>query len=863
MTPGGPEARFIGPYEVRGRLGAGGMGEVFLAWDERLGRHVAIKRIRADVDPSADRRRRFRREARAAATLSHPAIVQVHDILEDASGDAVVMEYVEGRSLAEWIGGGGLDAAAVVEAARQVAEGLARAHHSGIVHRDLKAANVMLTEDGRAKILDFGLARILAAGDSLSQSGALLGTVSSMSPEQASGGEVDARSDLFALGVLLYEMLAGRSPFRGEHVGETLQNVLTATVPPLSALRPEVPPQLSALVARLLEKDPRNRPRSAAEVGRELAEIASLPALAGLGPPSTAVESVASDVATVSAAGTRPTAAAPGAPTERFVRRAVLPAAALVVAAAMAAGVWLLAGRPTQRDPAPGAAIRVAVIVPEAATGDDPRLDLAVFAARQALLGGLAAAGLEPVDPAEIGGEVGSLDELARRSAAAEAVSVEVVRYGEMGSFALRRLRLPDGEVVAGTAAFQSPIDPEYFQQLAAGLRRRLAELYPEVAPAPRTPATESPATEIPSADFADFLVLQKRSLAGGGLDAAAIDELEAIAERSPGFLEALLLAADQARVAGQLERAGRLVDTARERAPRDPRPLTVGLRVELAAGRPDAAEAMADELERLAPGDLRVLGARARIAEHRGDLRRASGFWSDVVELRPTWRNLHQLTRIELRLGEHQSARSHLVRLLEMAPDNTYVLGQWAAMELLYGGDLEKAEDLFRRLVRIDRRSSHLGNLGQTLYLRGRYEQAAEAYREALDLAPGGTVQRLNLADALLAGGRTDAALALYRELAEELEGTMAERALGAVDGMILALCRARAGEREGAVELVQKTVERFPEDADVTYLAALVYELVGDGVSARVNARRALDAGYHRGWFETPDFVELPSPP
>jgi serine/threonine protein kinase/Flp pilus assembly protein TadD len=264
-------AERIGAYRLESPLGRGGMGEVFLAWDERLERPVAIKRIRQDAFPQGHHRERFRREAQMAARLSHAAVVQIHDLVTEESGDAIVMEYVEGPTLAQRLSLGPLATEEALRLAREIAEGLAAAHKAGLIHRDLKAENVIVTMSGHAKILDFGLARPVSwDGEMISQHGVLIGTCYAMSPEQASGEDLDERSDLFSFGALLYEMLTGRSPFRGKDSLSTLQRVLHEQPPLLSEVRPDLPLRLSSLVERLLAKDRNDRPRDAMQVAHKL-----------------------------------------------------------------------------------------------------------------------------------------------------------------------------------------------------------------------------------------------------------------------------------------------------------------------------------------------------------------------------------------------------------------------------------------------------------------------------------------------------------------------------------------------------------------------------------------------------------------
>ncbi|MES1245487.1 MAG: protein kinase [Acidobacteriota bacterium] len=284
---GGGVPERIGPYRLDALLGSGGMGEVWRAWDERLQRWVALKQIRADVTLRHGRERLWR-EARSAARLNHPSIVHVYDILEGPDGDWIVMELVQGRTIRRLLEEEGLlSPDRSVKLCREIAEGLAEAHSQGILHRDLKASNVIVTASGRAKILDFGLAKEMpreGAAESQDQtitvSGNILGTCYAMSPEQALGRALDERSDLFSLGSLLYEMLTGKAPFRAENAALSLARVVELKPPPVQRLQPAVPPEVCDLVAWLLQKEPGDRPRSASEVleALEAAADASGPA---------------------------------------------------------------------------------------------------------------------------------------------------------------------------------------------------------------------------------------------------------------------------------------------------------------------------------------------------------------------------------------------------------------------------------------------------------------------------------------------------------------------------------------------------------------------------------------------------------
>lgn len=275
----------LGPYEIIASLGAGGMGEVYRARDSRLGRDVAVKVLPQDLASQPDRLGRFEREARAVAALSHPNIVVIHSTEEFEGIRFLTMELVEGRPLDRFVTPAGLPLGQVLDLAIPLADALAAAHERGVVHRDLKPANVMVTSEGRVKVLDFGLAKFATAMPAtdatqaitmetpISTVGHIVGTAPYMAPEQIRGEAVDARSDIFAMGILVFELLTGRRPFGGATTADITSAILRDPPPPLETIRPDLPPDLDRTIARCLEKDPERRIQTAKDVRNELDRV--------------------------------------------------------------------------------------------------------------------------------------------------------------------------------------------------------------------------------------------------------------------------------------------------------------------------------------------------------------------------------------------------------------------------------------------------------------------------------------------------------------------------------------------------------------------------------------------------------------
>jgi Tol biopolymer transport system component len=314
----------LGPYEVLAPIGAGGMGEVYRARDDRLKREVAIKVLPASYSQDAERLRRFEQEAQAAGGLNHPNITAVYDLGSHEGAPYIVTELLEGETLRARLSGGAIPARKAIDYAVQIVKGLAAAHEKGIIHRDLKPENLFLTNDGRLKILDFGLAKLtqpegqgeqqtnLPTAAAATEPGVVMGTLGYMSPEQVKGRPADARSDLFSFGAILYEMLSGARVFHRDSAAETMSAILREEPPDLSATNKSVQPGLERIVRHCLEKSPEERFYSARDVAFDLEALSGLSG-------ATAAPSV----------------------TERPARRRLLPALGVAAVLAAVAGAYL------------------------------------------------------------------------------------------------------------------------------------------------------------------------------------------------------------------------------------------------------------------------------------------------------------------------------------------------------------------------------------------------------------------------------------------------------------------------------------------------------------------------------------------
>jgi len=824
------------------------MGEVFLVYDPRLDRQVAIKRVRAAGDPGSERRARFLREARVAAALAHPAIVQVFDLLSEDGLDHIVMEYVPGGTLRQALAAGPLPLDSGLRVALLLAQGLAYAHERGVIHRDLKTENVLLSPEGQAKIADFGIARLLGEteGDPLTGQGMVLGTWRVMSPEQACGDPVDARTDLFSFGVLLTELFTGRSPFLAETGAATAQRILSHHPPAAHEIVPGLPAELSELIDHLLEKDPMLRPRDSGEVverlrrlvGTETGQATALPA-------------------TVAEPGRPATNRAPAAAPRRRRAAPAVAAGVLILLVALVAVLLLMRGR---AEPP----LSVAVLAPAAreGSGGEDGAFLA-FALRGALQSALTSfEGVFPRGTTEVDAVSGPPAAVARAVAADEVIETSFACQARSCSVEVSRLRGADG-AVTWSGQVQVPLgDPLTAARAVAVL---LHEGYPERRPRPGV--TE---LNVTAADYAEFLAVKRALVERTGASATELlARLDALRQRAPAFVDPHLLEAQLAvnlftsstRDPALLDKALALLDHARALAPGDPEVWQMRAWAEIQAGRLDSAETTLAAFERLAPGDVRVLELKASLFERRGQPERALEISRAVVDRQPSWSHLYQHATLAWRQGEVEAAREALETLLQRFPGNEWGLRLLATVELT-NGDPARAARLFEGLAARSPDPGTRVNLGLAYMLLGDPGRAAAAMEKAVAEAPENYLYLLNLAQARWLEGRRDEAAGLFRRVLALSEADPSGEEWQRLTVRAQAL--AHLGRSREAVATVQDALRMAPRNGQAAFEASLVYALVGDRTAALVNAERARELGFEAlSWFRLPWFEPLRGEP
>lgn len=793
-----------GKFRIVREIGRGGMGVVYEAEDTLLGRTVALKFLPAGLTADPEARDRFIQEARAASGLDHPNICNIHEIGETESGEMfIAMACYKGQSLKDKISAGPMSPGEALSLAAQVAEGLAQAHAHGIVHRDIKPGNIYVTEEGTAKILDFGLAK-LAGEQRLTLPGTTMGTAAYMSPEQARGEDVDARTDVWSLGVVLYEMVTGGVPFPGESDQAVLRAVLHDPPRPVKGLRPGFPAGIEGVIARALAKDRARRTESAAAMAAELREL--------LGLLMARVPSSARRLAF---------------PSRR--RRLWAALAGAVALAALVLTVRLLT-RPslafTSRD-------KLLIADVENLTGDEV-FDLALRTALEADIQ------QSPYATVFDRSQVQETLRLMRRDPSTridEETGLEVCRFAGVRALVLPRI-LSAGEAFELQAILVDPVKRRpvdriritargkeevllrAIDKLTGRVRERLGESLGSIAEADR-PIVEVSTSSWDALNY--FSLGMSKWQEGKYRDAAALIELAL--EKDPEFVDARSsLALLKIQFLNEVE-TGKVL-----------------LRQALAAA----------EAQKLPARDvLKLKAANKQFVE--GDLPGALEQYRMMQELfpdfMPPWNNAGIILRA---LGRPDEAVAMFEKAAEAAPRNSIPLVNLWFTHMNFRRDPKAAEGIGKRYVALSPAMApgHVF-LGYALAAQGRFEEAIREFRSAVEIESGHVYGLPNLAHTLLASGRAAEAVPHYRRVLEltrqgKMTGTLV------MNGLDLAIALKEAGEAEEAVKVAAEAREELlkglkgrPSGAYETAVLALVAVVSGRPDEADFYLQRAVALG------------------
>ncbi|MGH9363810.1 MAG: protein kinase domain-containing protein [Thermoanaerobaculia bacterium] len=842
-----PGAR-LGTYEILGPLGAGGMGEVYRARDRKLGREVALKILSEAFASDPSRVARFEREARMLAALNHPSIAAIYGAEEDGDFRYIVMELVAGETLAEKLVAGALPVPEALDLAMQIAEALSVAHERGVIHRDLKPANIKVTPDGRVKVLDLGLAKALAieitSDPTLSKSptvvldesrpGSVLGSPGFMSPEQARGKETDRRTDIWAFGCVLFEMLTGRRAFPGETVPDALAAILERE-PDWKSLPAATPARIRDLLRRCLEKDANRRLRDAGdarlEIERELEE------------------------------------AARGGPSRAGALRRRWPAAAAALAGlTLVAGGWLALRCPRAASPGLPERKQLAVLPFRNLTGDVVGLGFVeTVSARLSRVPGVQIIALTAA-AAAARSEPDAL-EAVRRLGANLAVVPALQREGDRVRITYHVVDVRNSVQIAANSLTGSASDFFALQDDMADSVAKDLRLPGSVRISLLPPGLDAGQQE----RYLQAIGLLKRDDKRDSVE-QALQLLRGLAEERPnsGFVQAALGRVNLAMFVftkdrSWADRAAAAADAARALDPGLPEvDVTIGETL-LATGRPKEANEAFRRALAANPDDFLALLGLGRASQNAGDFAGAETALQKASELQPSSvAACNQLGALYYLRGRYRDAAEMFRRATRVAPDSYRALSNLGGASTMLC-DFAAATDAYRRALALRPDSPvTASNLGLNQLWTGRYAEAIESLETAARNGPNNFVVWGNLGDAYRGAGRTEKAAEAYgRSLALAREKLL----LNPRDTQAhqcIATSLAKTGHAAQAEEPMRQALSLDPRDPSVLSDAAIVAALAGRTAQALEWLRKAVEAGYCRDiLLRQPEFTRLKDEP
>jgi tetratricopeptide (TPR) repeat protein len=819
------EGRFVSHYEVLEPLGRGGMGVVHKARDVKLGRLVALKFVSPELIGRDDVRERFFREARSLSSLSHPHIATVYEVDEADGSPFLAMEYLPGGTLRDQIRhararGGVIEAAQLLDWGTDLAEGLAHAHANGIVHRDVKSSNAMFDGEGRVKLTDFGLAKVV--GLDATSTDRVAGTVEYMSPEQLRGGPVDHRSDLYSLGVVLYELAAMRLPYSGSSPHELVNDIVGGDIPSVTAVRPDCPAAFDQVVTRLLSKSAADRYQSAQDVADDLARVRS-GALTNL--PTTRT--------------------LPALRRARRLRTAVIGAG---VVAVLGVGYLLrpkVAHLPEHKH---------VVVLPLRSIGGDTNQTALCDGLTETLTTALTQTGLMSVVPASDVRKIETVQEAHRE------FGVNLVLYGSLQRRG-DRLRLTvnladaEGERQLGAEVVEGQADQPL--QIEEAMIEKVAALIDIAVP---TVASSRTAMQPTPGAYEAYLrgrgFLYRYDLPGNL--ARALEEFQEAIRNDPrfalghaGLAEARLLVYRQRREPAGLEAAKAEAQTALAL-----NPALASARATYGAALAEAGEADAaiTALEQAIDADPRNPTAYRELAiVYRNEKKfdRAEEVFKKAIRARPgECRSYLNLATFYAGRQRYADAETNYRKAIELSPDNHLPYRNLGAM-LIALGRHQEAESLLLKARALNPTARAASNLGTLYIFEGRYREAVPILEEAVargrEEFPNDYRIWGNLGDAYwLAESGEDKRAAAYRKAIEIAERLRASDPHPAEIDAALAEYFAKLGDAGRARERLAAALGEAPENALVRYEAGVTHAVLGEDDLALQELKEALTRGY-----------------
>ncbi len=827
-------------YRVIEKLGAGGMGEVYKADDLQLLRTVAIKVLSKTERHLPGAGLRFLREARAASQINHPNIVTIHEVGETDENAFIVMEYVEGRSLRHCITTRSLKPEAVLDVARQICDALAEAHSRGVIHRDVKPENILVTERGLVKVLDFGLAKAFGTFNSalrgptminsLTESGTVMGTLSYMSPEQLLGRELDERTDIFSFGIMLYEVIMGRLPFSGESPFDVAASILKDRAAEIDELPAGFPRGLDRVVMRCLERNRERRFSSFINLKNAL-----------LACPEQAV----GQTVAVSLPAESPQESAKS---------------------------WQVSatGNQSRRSSPP-----TILVLPLEAVGSGEESSFIGVGLAHAIITDLAKiGGLSVLSKAAGAGRIDQIQQtgahnLARQLGATIILEGEVMRSGEVIGIMARLTDAESGRVIWG-AQYRGDVSDLFSIQdavcesVASALKLSISNEVRDQMARPAT--TNMDAFELYSKGRA---LLERRDVKEN-IDSAVQVFEEALkldaefALAQAGLGEAYWRKYLATRDAVWFERAIAAGDRA---LVLDPHQAQVYVLLGIVYHETGKVERAIEEFERareLQPASDDPYRWLGRCYMQKGEMAQAISYFEKAIEVRPGyWDNYNALGIGYYLFGRYRDAAEQFRRVIAIQPDNYHGYDKLGSMYSALGM-YEDALVMHERAIEIYPNPESYSNLGTAYFYLGRYEEAKQAYRAAIGLSPHDNILYRNLGDAYLRVGKAREAGEQYEQAGKLLQSRLAINPDDAESLGDLAICHAKLGNHQEAIDTVERAVTLEPRNTDLMYQRAVVYALVGDARKATESLSRALAHGYSRSESERdPDLETLRESP